>query len=117
MKQFVLSRKKLKLQSNSYNVVLTLIATAITSSNFYDVIKHIVGQSKNILIECNEAYGVVRGGGGGGGGVSQSVELKDNAAYSAVNVHTAHNQSTTMDISTAYEVISDHVYENPNIQI
>ena len=114
MKQFVLSRKKLKLQSNSYNVVLTLTATAITSPNFHDVIKHIVGQSKNILIECNEAYGVVRGG---GGGVFQSVELKDNAAYSAVNVHTAHNQSTTMDISTAYEVISDHVYENPNIQI
>ena len=110
-----MSRKKLKLQSNSYNVVLTLIATAITSPNFHDVIKHIVGQPKNILIECNEAYGVVRGG--GGGGVSQSVELKDNAAYSAVNVHTAHNQSTTMDINTAYEVISDHVYENPNIQI
>ena len=108
-----MSRKKLKLQSNSYNVVLTLIATAITSPNFHDVIKHTVGQPKNILIECNEAYGVVRGG----GGVSLSVELKDNAAYSAVNVHTAHNQSTTMDINTAYEVISDYVYENPNIQI
>ena len=28
------------------------------------------------------------GGGGGEGGVSHVIELKDNAAYSAVNVHT-----------------------------
>ena len=67
-------------------------------------------------------YGVLRGDGGGerGGGVFQPIEPKDNAAYSAVNVHTAHNHSITMDTNAAYEVTSmktDYVYEITNIQI
>ena len=79
----------------------------------------ILGQpKKNIPTADNEAYGVLRGG-GGGGSVSQSIELKDNASYSAVNVHTAHNQSITMDTNAAYGITSvktDYVYESPNIQ-
>ena len=72
---------------------------------------------KNIPTADNEAYGILsgRGGGGGrGGGVSVPIELKDNAAYSAV---TAHNQFITMDTNVAYGVSSvktDYVYEIPN---
>ena len=71
----------------------------------------------NIPTADNEAYGILRGtgGGGGGGGVSEPIELKDNAAYSAV---TAHNQSITMDTNVAYGITSvkkDYVYEIPNI--
>ena len=82
---------------------------------------YIIGQpKKNIPTADNEAYGVLRGrrrggGGGGRGGVSELIELKDNAAYSAV---TAHNQSITMDTNVAYGITSvktDYVYEIPNI--
>ena len=73
---------------------------------------------KSISTADNEAYGVLKGR-GGGGGVSQPIELKDNAAYSTVNVHTAHSHSITVDTNVAYGITSvktDHVYEIPNIQ-
>ena len=47
----------------------------------------------------NECYGVL------GGGVPQSIELKDNAAYSSVSAPKQSNQFIAMEDSAAYETV------------
>ena len=50
----------------------------------------------------NESYGVL------GGGVPQSIELKDNAAYSTVQTQSApHSQSIAVNDNVAYRTTSD----------
>ena len=46
----------------------------------------------------NESYGVL------GGGVPQSIELKDNAAYSTVKPPSAPNQSIAVNSNVAYGI-------------
>ena len=50
----------------------------------------------------NESYGVL------GGGVSQSIELKDNAAYSTVQTQSApHSQSIAVNDNVAYRTTTE----------
>ena len=60
----------------------------------------------------NEAYGVL------GGGVPQSIELKDNAAYSSVETQSAPSQSIALHSNVAYgtsrSVNTEPAYEDPH---
>ena len=52
----------------------------------------------------NESYGVL----GGARGVPQSIELKDNAAYSTVQTQSApHSQSIAVNDNVAYRTTSE----------
>ena len=59
----------------------------------------------------NEAYGVL------GEGVPQSIELKDNAAYSSVETQSAPSQSIVLHSNVAYgtstSVNTEPAYEDP----
>ena len=67
---------------------------------------------KHIQSVQNEAYGVL------GGGVPQSIELKDNAAYSSVETQSAPSQSIALHSNVAYgtsrSANTESAYENPH---
>ena len=49
----------------------------------------------------NESYGVL------GGGVPQSIELKDNAAYSQTQLSAPHSQSIAVNDNVAYRTTTE----------
>ena len=70
------------------------------------IIKQILGQPKSISTADNEAYGVLREG---GGGISQSIELKDNAAYSTVKPSSAPSRFIAVNSNVAYKITTTEV--------